>query len=63
MLTEVMDNITTAMEDNRSAVILSVIDFSKAFNRLQHDKWLDFFNGRLRGQCWRCSHLCYQEEP
>ena len=37
MLTEVMDNITIVMEDNRSAVVLSAIDFSKAFNRLQHD--------------------------
>ena len=40
MLTELVDNITAAMEDNRSAVILSAIDFSKAFNRLQHNECL-----------------------
>ena len=34
------------MEDNRSAVILSAIDFSKAFNRLQHDNCLQTFARR-----------------
>ena len=31
-----MDNLTSALEDNRSAVVLTSIDFSKAFNRLEH---------------------------
>ena len=34
LLIEVMDDITSALEDNRAGMILSAIDFSKAFNRL-----------------------------
>ena len=46
MLTEVMDKITSVMEDNRLAAVLSAIDFSKAFNRLQHNKCLQAFAKR-----------------
>ena len=38
-----MDFITAAMEDNRSAVILKSIDFSKAFNHLEHRHCLEAF--------------------
>ena len=32
------------MEDNRAGVVLSAIDFSKAFNRLDHKKCLEVCN-------------------
>ena len=38
-----MDNITKALEDNRSAVVLTSVDFSKAFNRLEHGSCLRAF--------------------
>ena len=38
-----MDFVTKALEDNRAAVILSAIDFSKAFNRLEHESCLRAF--------------------
>ena len=34
---------TAALEDNRAAVVLSAIDFLKAFNRLEHGKCLESF--------------------
>lgn len=43
LLVEVLHDITEALEDNRAAVVLSAIDFSKAFNRLDHDKCLECF--------------------
>ena len=43
MLVEVLSDITTGMEDNRAGVVLSAIDFSKAFNRLDHSKCLAAF--------------------
>ena len=43
LMIEVMDDITSALEDNRAGVILSAIDFSKAFNRLDHTKCLEAF--------------------
>ena len=43
LLVEVMDDVTSALEDNRSAVILSAVDFSKAFNRLEHKHCLESF--------------------
>ena len=38
-----MDNITRMLEDNRAGVVLSTIDFSEAFNRLEYGKCLDTF--------------------
>ena len=38
-----LDYITNAMEDNRSALLLSSADFSKAFNRLEHSACLNAF--------------------
>ena len=35
-LIEALDEITTTLEDNRSASVITSIDFSKAFNRLEH---------------------------
>ena len=43
LMIEVMDDLTSALEDNRAGVILSAIDFSKAFNRLDHLKCLEAF--------------------
>ena len=43
LLIEVMDDVTAAMEDNRLGVVLSAIDFSKAFNRLEHEHCLRSF--------------------
>ena len=41
LLVEVLDDITSTQEDNRMGVILSSIDFSKAFNRLDHGHCLN----------------------
>ena len=38
-----MDYVTSALEDNRAAVILTSVDFSKAFNRLEHGACLNTF--------------------
>ena len=46
MLIEVMDKITEHMEDNKAATVLSAIDFSKAFNRLKHQKCLKTLSNR-----------------
>ena len=43
LLIEVLSDITTGLEDNRAGVVLSTIDFSKAFNRLDHAKCLRSF--------------------
>lgn len=43
LLVEVMADLMTAMEDNRAGVVMSAIDFSKAFNRLDHLKCLQSF--------------------
>ena len=43
LLFEVMDAVTSALEDNRSAVVLSGLDMSKAFNRLEHASCLAAF--------------------
>ena len=43
LLIEVLSDITTAMEDNRAGVVLSALDFSKAFNRLEHQQCLRAF--------------------
>ena len=43
LLIEVMSDITEALEDNRAGVVLSAVDFSKAFNRLDHGKCLSAF--------------------
>ena len=37
-LTEAWHNIQSALDDNRSAVSLMSVDFSKAFNRLNHNE-------------------------
>ena len=42
-LVQTMHKITSALEDNRSAVILTSVDFSKAFNRLEHGPCLNAF--------------------
>ena len=46
MLKSVLDCTIDAIEDNRAAVVLSAVDFSKAFNRLQHKACLDTFAKR-----------------
>ena len=46
LLVEVISDVTTALEDNRAGVVLSAIDFSKAFNRLDHRKVLGSFAKR-----------------
>ena len=38
-----MDDVTSTMEDNRLGVVLSAVDFSKAFNRLEHEHCLRTF--------------------
>ena len=38
-----LDYVTEALEDHRAAVILTAIDFSKAFNRLEHGHCLEAF--------------------
>ena len=43
LLIEVLSDVTSAMEDNRAGVVLSAIDFSKTFNRLDHLKCLQAF--------------------
>ena len=43
LLVQAMDNIPRALEDNRSAVVLTSVDFSKAFNRLEHGSCLQAF--------------------
>ena len=43
MLVEVVDDVTSALEDNRAAVVLSALDFSIAFNRLDHTLCLESF--------------------
>ena len=35
-LIDTLDYVTSSLEDNRAAVILTSVDYSKAFNRLQH---------------------------
>lgn len=40
---QIMNNVTTALEDNRSAIILTSIDFSKAFKVLDHGPSLEAF--------------------
>ena len=40
LLVETMDYVTSTLEDNRAGVVLSTIDFSKAFNRLDHEHCL-----------------------
>ena len=43
LLIEVMSDLTTALEDNRAGIVVSALDFSKAFNRLDHLKCLQSF--------------------
>ena len=43
LLVEVMSGVTSALEDNRAGVVVSAIDFSKAFNRLDHAEYLRSF--------------------
>ena len=43
LLVEVVSDITQTLEDNRAGLVLSVIDYSKAFNRLDHYKCLQAF--------------------
>ena len=43
LLVEVLSDITAGLEDNWAGVVLSAIDFSKAFNRLDHSKCLAAF--------------------
>ena len=47
LLTEVLDDVTSALEDNRASVVLSSIDFSKAFNRLEHGHCLNAFEKKV----------------
>ena len=50
LLVEVVDDVTSIPEDNRLGVVLSAIDFSKAFNRLDHEQCLRAFIGRGSSQ-------------
>ena len=43
MLVEAMSDLTTALEDNRAGIVMSAIDFAKAFNRLDHRHCLEAF--------------------
>ena len=43
LLIEVVGDVTESLEDNRAAVVLSAIDFSKAFNRLDHTECIKAF--------------------
>ena len=43
LLIEVVSDITEALKDNRAGMVLSAVDFSKAFNRLDHGKCLRAF--------------------
>ena len=45
-LVNTFDYLTEALEDHRSAVIMTSIDFSKAFNRLEHLSCLKIFEKR-----------------
>ena len=36
MLVDLFDKITEDLEDNRAATVLTAIDYSKAYNRLEH---------------------------
>ena len=36
MLVDMWNTITTDLEDNRAASVLTAVDYSKAFNRLEH---------------------------
>ena len=40
LLIETVDYIASSLEDNRAGVVLSTVDFSKAFNRLDHEHFL-----------------------
>ena len=40
LLVETIDYVTSSLEDNRAGVVLSAVDFSKAFNRLDHEHCL-----------------------
>lgn len=43
MLVEAIDYVTSSLEDNRAAVVLTSMDYSKAFNRLEHSACLREF--------------------
>ena len=43
LLVATIDEITEALEDRRTACVLTAIDFSKAFNRLEHGPCLEAF--------------------
>ena len=43
LLVEVLSDVTSTLEDNRAASVLSSLDFSKAFNRLEHTRCLCAF--------------------
>lgn len=43
LLIEVLDEVAVCLEDNRAATVLSAVDFSKAFNRLEHWHCLQTF--------------------
>ena len=46
LLMKVIDYTLNAIEDHRAAVVLSAVDFSKAFNRLEHSACLKTFKRR-----------------
>ena len=43
MLVDMYDSITESLEDSRAAVAITSIEYSKAFNRLQHGQCLEAF--------------------
>ena len=56
LLIEVMDDVTSTMEDNRLGAVLSAINFSKAFNRLEHEQCL---RSLLKKVCQTISPSCW----
>ena len=44
LLVEAIDKVTSHLEDNRAAAVLSSLDFSKVFNRLAHKQCLEAFS-------------------
>ena len=50
LLASTLDTITEALEDRRAACVLTAIDFSKAFNRLDHLSCLRAFERKGAGE-------------
>ena len=55
MLIETTQYITSSLEDNRAAVIATSMDYSKAFNRLNHSSCLESF--KKKGAATKTTNL------